>query len=409
MLRVHWAWAVLADGFYVYLVMYGIRSGYGIILPSMSESLHLTVVEAGVIAGIFSPAYVVSALILGVVTDARGYRAIMTLFSVPMAAGAFLMAFVGDAAGGMICQALIGVGAGIGFVPMSSLIMKWFGEKQRGFALGVAQVASNAGPAVMAVALPGLVGIYGWQAGWLLMGLLGASLTFTNWFLIRDSPEAMHLAPWGESGGVRPPRRSVLSMPFVKKVLHAKRFWLVGLSYLCMTYAATVPLTFLVTYATQSGMSYASAGLLLVTLSVAGIGGSLLVGPLSDRISRKITIAISEMIMSASLGGLFLTGSGLPAYISSAAFGFSTGGIFALYAACAVDFFPKEVAGSILGLWTLFIGVSGTLSPIVSGFVAGVTGGFASAFLIACVAAVCAAVLIVPAGAVREKYAMGET
>ena len=61
-------------------------------------------------------------------------------------------------------------------------------------------------------------------------------------------------------------------------------------------------------------------------------------------------------------------------------FGFPYGAIFPLYAACARDYFPKEVAGSVLGLLTIFYGVGAMVSPVLSGYLADITGTFRWSF-----------------------------
>jgi len=61
-------------------------------------------------------------------------------------------------------------------------------------------------------------------------------------------------------------------------------------------------------------------------------------------------------------------------------FGFLYGAIFPMIAACARDYFPKEVAGTVLGLLTIFYGMGMMSAPILTGKLTDITGTFRWAF-----------------------------
>jgi MFS family permease len=66
-----------------------------------------------------------------------------------------------------------------------------------------------------------------------------------------------------------------------------------------------------------------------------------------------------------------------------AVFGIGYGACWALYAACASDFFSKQAAGGIIGLWTFFLGVGSVIAPIIAGWAADATGTLMWAFILA--------------------------
>ena len=67
-----------------------------------------------------------------------------------------------------------------------------------------------------------------------------------------------------------------------------------------------------------------------------------------------------------------------------------------MYASAASDYFSKESAGSIVGLWTVYLGVGSTLSPIIAGWIADTTGTLAWSFVMAAGGAVISLILLVP-------------
>jgi sugar phosphate permease len=58
------------------------------------------------------------------------------------------------------------------------------------------------------------------------------------------------------------------------------------------------------------------------------------------------------------------------------------GATFPIYSACAGDYFPKEVIGTIIGAWTPFYGVGAIIVNWVSGILRDATGSYDVAFII---------------------------
>ena len=77
-------------------------------------------------------------------------------------------------------------------------------------------------------------------------------------------------------------------------------------------------------------------------------------------------------------------------------FGIGYGACWAMYAACASDFFSKQAAGGIIGLWTVYLGVGLMLSPLLAGWIADATGTFMWSFLIATGGGVASLLLLLP-------------
>ena len=77
-------------------------------------------------------------------------------------------------------------------------------------------------------------------------------------------------------------------------------------------------------------------------------------------------------------------------------FGLGYGAIWPLYAACARDYFPKKTAGSVMGLWTLILGIGSLSSPVAAGWTIDSTGAYTWAFMLAIAAGVLSAVLLLP-------------
>jgi MFS family permease len=67
-----------------------------------------------------------------------------------------------------------------------------------------------------------------------------------------------------------------------------------------------------------------------------------------------------------------------------------------MYAAAASDYFSRESSGTIVGLWTVFLGIGSVISPIISGWLADTTGTIAWSFGLGAAVAAVTLVLLIP-------------
>jgi MFS family permease len=162
-----------------------------------------------------------------------------------------------------------------------------------------------------------------------------------------------------------------------------------------------VPLTFLVTYANQDlSFTYAAATRLVVVTGASAIAGKIILGYISDKVQRKHILVLCGLLITAGCSGIaWLTGPAF--YLSVALFGIGYGAVWALYAACASDYFARELSGIIVGLWTVFLGVGLTLSPIIAGWLADLTGALTWSFIAAGIGGLVSILFLIPLGKPR--------
>ena len=83
-------------------------------------------------------------------------------------------------------------------------------------------------------------------------------------------------------------------------------------------------------------------------------------------------------------------------FIAVCIFALGYGVVWALYAAAASDYFAKESSGTIVGIWTLFLGVGSVISPIIAGWVADFTGTLTWSFGVGAAGGLVSVLLLVP-------------
>jgi MFS family permease len=214
-----------------------------------------------------------------------------------------------------------------------------------------------------------------------------------NFFLIKSHPEALPGAP--EPGTVQKTEASVDGS--YKTIFRDARFYLIGLSYLFISFSIIIPFTFLISYTTQNLMiPYASATRLLLAMAVAGAIGKLILAHISDRVGRiKIMMLCGLLTALGSLGMAYARELSV-LWIFSAVFGIGYGTLWAVYAASARDLFPGNLSGTILGLWTLFHGVGSVIAPVLSGWTIDATGTYYWAFMLAVSTSIVSLLLLLP-------------
>ena len=392
------ALAVIIAGFFTVFVAYAVRYAYGLLLPHMLPSLAISKTEAGFIYSSYFIAYTIFSPILGLLADRYDARVLLTFFVALLGAGACLMSLSSGVIQASLFFALAGIGHSACWVPVVTVVQRWVSDSRRGTALAVVDLGSASGIAVWSMVMPLIVGAFDWRAGWMSLGLLALIVACMNFFLVRSHPSGDANPPLpGGAPSSRPPIRAIY-----RALFRDRRFWLIGLSYMLIAFSILIPFAFLATYATQElHIPYKSATGLIAVVAIAGVFGKLVLGHISDIVGRLRVMMLCGVFTAA--GGLGMAfGQGFSMLVLSAAvFGIGYGAIWAVYAASAQDFFPREHTGSVIGLWTLYLGIGSILSPVMAGWIIDSTGGYRGAFVLVTASAVMASLLLVPMH--REK------
>lgn len=284
--------------------------------------------------------------------------------------------------GSAIFYSIVGLGAAATWVPITTLIQNWFGEKKRGLALGILSPSYSVGFGLMGLILPVIVLEYNWRVGWFILGIAGLSLFFLNGLLLRDQPKKMGLSPWGES--VKREREVTLpnqTMGYLE-ILKEGKFWIIGISYFAISYGTYSLLDFIVTYGVMElKIPYQVASLFITVIAFSSVVGGILLMALSDYIGRKKLLVIIHILVALSVLFVISGGRNIPLLmLGVGCFGFLYGPIWPMYAACARDYFPKEITGTVFGLMTIFYGIGMIISPVLTGYLTDVIGTFKWSF-----------------------------
>jgi OFA family oxalate/formate antiporter-like MFS transporter len=351
--------AVIIAGFSTVFVAFGIRYSYGLLLPDMLSDLHISKTEAGVIYSSYFFTYTVCSPVLGLLADRLDTRAILTIFVAVLGVGAYLMSLCTTVVQASIFFALAGIGNSACWAPVVTVI----------------------------------VGAYSWRMVWVSLGLASFLAAGMNFFLIRSRPP-FELEPQG-SGSASNPRIRIKAA--YAAILRDKKFYLIGFSYLLISFSILIPFVFLTAHATEDlRIPYASAAGLVAVIGVAGAVGKLILGHISDTAGRVRVMMLCGVVTAVGGLGLAFAQNFIMLIVFSAVFGVGYGTIWPVYAASARDLFSKDYYGSIVGLWTVCHGLGSILAPVLAGWVIDTTGTYVWAFVLTPISGILASLLLLP-------------
>ena len=359
------------------------RLAFSPLIPTFVADLGITYTTAGTIQTAYFWTYTLFQVPVGILTDRWGARRVMLVFLSLLGLGAVLFAASRTYPESAGARALIGAGAAAIWVPGTRLITEWFPPDERGRATGVFSAGGGVGGTLALVGVPWLADRWGWRLAYgatavPVLALLPLIAVFVRVHRSSD-------------GGAPRPTAGALG-----RVLATPAIWPYNLSVLLAYGAYFSVVTFLPAFfVARLRLSAAEAGLVTSLISAGTIVSWPLAGYVSDRLGRpKAVYLASEVANVAACAAFALVGPGLAfagAAAVAAAMGLVVGGMVTPYV-MVMDMFPRELAGTAMGVLNASCFAGGMFLPVILGRVVDVTGSFPAAFLVA--AGVQAAALI---------------
>jgi MFS family permease len=379
----HWAWVILGVCFLDLFVNYAVRLGYGVVLPEMIRDLALSRTVGGTIFNSYLFIYITLTPLAGFLTDRIGARLVMTVCAAILGVGVLFLGTARSASEAAAAFAVAGLGATGIWVPVLTVTQRWFVPSRRGLALGILSTGIGLGFAATGIFFPFFIDHYSWRFAWAVLGLTALALSVINGVFLRSIPESSGHAPWG--GGdysSRPGLECPADLLSRSDIFRRGDFWWIGLSYFCVAFGLYGITTFMVDYARhQIGLEMETASLLATIHGTGQVIGVLTILPLSDRLGRKTVVLLSNFTIATAIGGILLSSGSVPlVFFFVGLMAVFYGITFPIYGACAGDYFPKHMIGTVIGAWTPFYGLGAIASHWLGGMLRDATGRYDEAF-----------------------------
>jgi len=157
----------------------------------------------------------------------------------------------------------------------------------------------------------------------------------------------------------------------------------------------------LVPHATDIGISEGEAATVFSLMGLASIVGRILMGAISDRISRKLAAIICALLQAGAMLWLIWSRDLWMLYLFALVYGFANAGMGPIVWAITSDVFGLGKIGVIVGVLDIGRGVGAAIGPIVGGLIFDISNDYSMAFLLGAAAMFATALLIAIIG--REK------
>ena len=355
------------------------RFAFGMILPGMAGDLKLNYEQQGILGGSYFVGYLAIVALMPWLAPKLGARR-MCLWGLGVVAVSLLgLSQSRDYALLLAIYFVTGLGSGAAFIGAMTFPSFWFHPSHRARGAGI--VTAGAGVAILfsGFVVPQIDAAFGlapWQVIWLLFAGLVVLIGLLAFFVLRNRPAEVGLAPYGRAA----PETSAAAAPAAP--IRTGRFLvLAGTPYALFATTVLTYTTFIVT-AMVDGLSVSkpTAGLLWACVGGLSIFSGTIFGNLSDRLGHRVGM-MSALLVQAIAFVLVAFDTGAPGlYVSVVLFGLSAWGMPSIVAAAAGDYLGPEKVAAAFSLLTIMFAVGQVAGPTLAGVLAEWTGGFALAF-----------------------------
>ena len=255
------------------------------IYPTLKTKFSLNFGQIGLLTFVFQVTASLLQPIVGLVTDKRPQPYSLAAGMGFTMVGLIMLSHAGSFPMLLVAAAMIGIGSSI-FHPESSRVARLSSGGRHGFAQSVFQVGGNFGTAIGPVlaafiVVPDGQGSILWFSAIALVGMVVLSIV-GRWYQKRM---AMHRK--------RPPAAVHLAEPFRRGKVAVTMAILIALVFSKFFYLASISSYYTFYLIHRFGMSVQHAQLMLFVFLGAAALGTVLGGPIGDRIGRKLVIWVS--------------------------------------------------------------------------------------------------------------------
>lgn len=400
-------WVVFACALIALMSSSG-RFSFTMFFPVLLEDLGWTRAELGFGLTLHMWIYALSAAAVGVIVDKQGPKLIMTVGGVLILLGLILTSRMSTPWQFYVCYGVIlpvGVAATLNVANLSTA-RKWF-VKRAGLAVAISISGASLGLAAMAVIAPGLIHTFGWRSSWFYLGIiLGIIIVLLALIVVRKDPESMGLFPDGSSEPPQPTQVDTVTGEEVTwtlgEAVKTRSFWFMlfamavsGIPIMGITghiAAWGFDIAKAVGIPEQGAEKWIQASVFLMCIFT--VVGSLIGGPLSDKIGRKAVIIGGCIIgFFAMIYGIFVQGM-----VGLVIFGLITGifggAILPLWAAYIGDIFGMTALATLYGFAMLVAGIVGATGPVLFGWIFDRFGSYSGAYVLSAVSLLIALIFV---------------
>jgi MFS transporter, OFA family, oxalate/formate antiporter len=365
--KIYYGWYITGIAFWAYFLSVGTGFyAFNAFLEPLCNSrewsrtdLNLALV-IGTVFG-FSSQYIFGTLLMKI-----GIRILMLTGSLAAGISFIFIARVQTLWEFYLFYALLFIGNGAyGGIVASSAVSNWFIEK-RGKAIGIATAGMSISGAVLPIASLLLIQHTGLSNAALVIGITIASLGPVAWFVIKDWPEDIGLAPDGfavsnvnalaDISRIQKPALTLRPPPWnLNRLVRTDVFWKLGLAFGLLMVGTVGVMSQLKPRFTDIGFSHMTAMLMMSATALFGAAGKYIWGIMCDRFESRNVAILMAAANALGLCLILIKNSFFALLVFIPVFGFAMGGIMSAYPIMVASIFGRESFASVLRFISIFL------------------------------------------------------
>lgn len=374
----NYRWRICALLFFATTINYLDRQVLGLLKPDLAVRFHWTETDYSYMVMVFSACYALGLILSGKLVDKFGVKVGYGICVLIWSIAACGHSLVRNTMGFAFMRALLGLAESGNFPSAVKAVSEWFPRKEQALAVGILTSGTSIGAVAAPAIVPWLAVAYGWQAAFLVTGLIGF-VWLGLWYVTYYAPQKHKRVSLSELKYITDNRSEVddsgTSVSWMS-LLRVRATWAFIVGKLLTDPIWWFMLFWLPSYfSSRYHLDLKNLGLPLIVVYVATSVGSVSGGWVSSfLISRGWNV--NRARQTAMLGIAFLVVPiafspwidnmwamvGLLSLAAAAHQGWSAN-LFTT----ASDMFPKKLVGSVVGIGGMAGAIGGTLFPLFVG------------------------------------------
>jgi len=385
-------WAVLAVGFLVMALGFGLRNAFSVFYPEIVADFGWS---RGGTAAMFSLNILIYGLLspfVGGIVERVRPQLLLSCGIVVIGGGAVLCGFATTEWHFYLLYGfLVAVGAAlIGVTPLAAIVTPWF-SRNRGLVFSI--LASGFGVSLVSASLVQyLISTYGWRNAYFITGLAVIAVVVPLTLLfIRRAPATEHDVAATGATDLSEGRTQKEAAPWaqhewtLRRTLRTPQFWMLWVAgFLQIGVAEKIAIAHQVYFFRDVGYSPMDSAMFYSVFGVFFVVGTL-GSSVSDKLGREKVYLPACGISIASVALLFVVRDASNPWMANlfaACFGLGLGAMPPVMFAAVSDLFHGKSYGSILGMMVLGVSLGGAVSPWLAGYMHDVTGSYTTSLFL---------------------------
>lgn len=362
------------------------RAAMSVAIPFMSEELHFSPTDSGLLLSAFFWSYVLFQLPGGWLVDRLGPRLTFALSSLGWGLATAACGLASSVAALVGFRFVLGAVEAPSYPASSSTVTRWFPRQERSFAAATFNNGSKIGGTLAIPVISFLIALVGWRMTFVISGVV-AVVWALGWYLWYRDPREHKTVSAQEVAFIEANQDPQTGEPMsVRQLLAQRTVQAMMAGFFCINFVSYFFFTWFPTYLVETfHLSLMKFGLLGMLPGVAAIVGGWCGGLLSDSLVRRgysLSVARKIPLVGGMLGSAVI---GLAAFSPTVGLALSAlcfANFAATFASAALWALPSDVApnranvATIGGIQNMAANLAGIISPVMIGVIMQFTHSF---------------------------------